>query len=308
MNERRFTFIFLLSLLTGGAATYGVYRFVGAQKVASAQVGRIETAPVVVLAEEVSQGSALEASHLTLRYYPAEAIPGDVYTEVGGAVGRVARTRLYPGEPILERKLAPVGAEPGIEVKITLGQRAMVIRVSDVVGVAGFIRPESRVDVLVTMGARRGGGVQTIGKIILQNMRVLSVGTQTERSDQDKPNQSTAVTLEVTPEQAEILAVAMQAGSLSLALRTYGDPGTAVTYGATVQKLLAGIPGFGEKPVQKPVKRPATRRASRASPVAAPPAQPMPSSHTVQIYRGTRLSEETFEKKDSVKADSGGNQ
>ena len=295
MSERRFTLIFLVALLIGSLATYGVYRFVTAQKLASAQVGRIETGPVVVLAGHVSAGSALNETDLTQSYFPVEAIPAGSFSETASAVGRIARNALYPDEPLLESKLAPLGFQPGIEVKITPGHRAMPIRVTDVVGVTGLIRPESRVDVLAIMGARTAGLSQTVGKIFLQNMRVLSVGTQTERGDPKQPLTSTALTLEVTPEQAEIMAVAMNDGALSLVLRNFTDPDSAKTQGASTQMLLAGIPILKLSPKPKPKARsqPVRRPTPRPRPVTA---APQPTSRTVQVYRGSRLSEEKVER------------
>jgi pilus assembly protein CpaB len=200
----------------------------------------------------------------------------------------VARSRIYPGEAVIDWKLAPLGAQPGMEVKISPGYRAMAIRVSDIVGITGLIRPDSRVDVLVTMDADRGGRSQPIGKIILQNMRVLSVGTQMDRGDPSKPIISSALTVECTPEEAEVLAVAMNQGSLSLALRSYGDPDLPVTPGATREQVLAGI---------------AVVRRTQPPPVVTP--EPEADTRTVQVYRGTRLSEQEVGR-DTTKADTTG--
>lgn len=299
MSEKRFTIVFLLALLLGAGAAYGVYRFVSAQRLAAAQLGRIETAPVVVATKEIGEGYAVQADQLTTRYFPADAIPEGSFAEEDSVVARVARSRIYPGEPIIDWKLAPLGAQPGMEVKITPGMRAMAIRVSDIVGVTGLIRPDSRVDVLVTMDAQRGGRSQPIGKIILQNMRVLSVGTQMERGDPSKPIVSSALTVEVTPEEAEVLAVAMNEGTLSLALRSYGDPELPVTPGATTEQVLAGLTVL--RPPQ-PTPRP-VRRSQPTPPVAEP--EPEANTRTVEIYRGTRRSEQEVGR-DTARADTTG--
>ncbi|NIN72186.1 MAG: Flp pilus assembly protein CpaB [Gemmatimonadetes bacterium] len=305
MSETRFTIVFVLALLLGAGASYGVYKFVNAQRLAAAQQGRMETTPVVIATAEIAEGHAVEPSQLAVRYFPNDAIPEGSFAVEDSVVARVARARIYPGEPVIDWKLAPVGAQPGMEVKITPGHRAMAIRVSDIVGITGLIRPDSRVDVLVTMDAQRGGRSQPIGKIILQNMRVLSVGTQMERGDPSKPIISSALTVEVTPEEAEVLAVAMNQGSLSLALRSYGDPDLPVTPGATREQVLAGIAVLRPRPTPRPVRR-------QPTPQPAVEPEPEADTRTVQIYRGTRLSEQEVGR-DSTRADTtgtggGGNQ
>ena len=287
MSESRFTFVFILALVMGAAATYGVYKFINAQRLAAAQLGRIDTAAVVVLKSDVAEGAAIEKRDVEISYYPADAVPEGSYAELDSVVLRVARAHLYRGEPVLEYKLAPLGAQPGIEVKIARGYRGMAVRVSDIVGVTGLIRPDARVDVLVTMHVTRSGRQQPIGKIILQNMRVLSVGTQTERGDPSKPIISSAVTLEVTPTEAEVLAVAQSQGSLSLALRSYGDPDTPETTGATVDQVLAGISILQPKP------RRVRPRPPQPQPVAT---EPESTTRTVEIYRAGRRSEEEVER------------
>jgi pilus assembly protein CpaB len=297
MSETRFTIVFVLALLIGAGATFGVYKFVNAQRLASAQLGRIDTAPVVIASEEIGEGHAVEKSQLMVRYFPVDAIPEGSFADEDSLLDRVARSRIYPGEAITDWKLAPLGAQPGMEVKISPGHRAMAIRVSDIVGITGLIRPDSRVDVLVTMDAERGGRSQPIGKIILQNMRVLSVGTQMERGDPSKPIISSALTVEVTPVEAEVLAVAMNQGSLSLALRSYGDPDLSVTPGATRTQVLAGIAVL--RPPPRPARRP------QPQPVVTPEPEDEDNTRTVQVYRGTRLSEQEVDR-DSTQADTTG--
>ncbi|MEE9244797.1 MAG: Flp pilus assembly protein CpaB, partial [Gemmatimonadota bacterium] len=235
-------------------------------------------------------------NELAVRYFPVSGIPDGSFAVVDSLVGRVARSRLYPGEAVLDAKLAPLGAQPGIEVKIALGYRAMAIRISDVVGRTGLVRPGSRVDVLVTISAEKARRSQPISKIILQNMRVLSVGTETERGDPSKPMISSAVTLEVLPEEAELLAIAMNEGTLSLALRSYGDRGNSTTPGATTEKVLAGVAVSKPQPARRPARRSPPRRQPTAPVVVTPPPD---STRVIEIYRGIRRSEEVVVK-DSV--------
>ena len=121
MSETRFTIVFVLALLLGAGAAYGVYKFVNAQRLAAAQAGRMETTPVVIATDEIAEGHAVERSQLVVRYFPDDAIPEGSFAVADSVVARVARSRIYPGEPVIDWKLAPLGAQPGMEVKMGNG-------------------------------------------------------------------------------------------------------------------------------------------------------------------------------------------
>jgi pilus assembly protein CpaB len=137
---------------------------------------------------------------------------------------------VFKGEPFVPGRLAPVGTGAGLEIKIAPGKRAMAIRINDVAGIAGMIQPNSRVDILVTLSDEVSQGRQ-VAKLFMENMRVLSVGTQAERGEDGKPIAAATATLEVTPDEAERLAVASNAGSIQLVLRGVRRPERGAHHG-----------------------------------------------------------------------------
>jgi len=217
----------------------------------------------------------------------------------------VVRIPVFKGEAVVPGRLAPDGTGPGLEVKISPGMRAMAVKINDVAGLSGLIQPNNRVDVLVTLKANAQQNTKEEAKLFMNNMRVLSVGTQVERGDDGKPIQATTATLEVTPQQAEQLAVAMNEGTIQLVLRGFGDPDSIKTPGATATDVLAQLrtAGSARNADQDPPKR--TRARPRPAPVAPPvrvaaDPPPRPDSVVVRVYRGDKLTQQKFDQKDSV--------
>lgn len=302
MAERRYTLVFAVAVLTAGAATLGVYKQLEASRAKNA----IPTRAVVVAAQEIPEGTRIDRAALSVERWPTHTVPDSVYGVVDSVAGRVSRIAIFPGDPIVERRLAPPGSGPGIEVKIAPGKRAMAVKINDVVGLAGLIQPNSRVDVLVTLKEASTGQKQR-AKVFMNNMRVLSVGTQVERGSDGKPINATTAALEVTPDEAERLAVAMNQGAIQLVLRGFGDPEAVQTKGATESDVLAQLRSAPErvepkKPApRRTVSRPAPPPAPVIQQVVAPPPPPKkPETHTVEVYRGTKVSQQKFEK-DSTK-------
>jgi pilus assembly protein CpaB len=191
-------------------------------------------------------------------------------------------------------------------VKITPGKRAMALRINDVAGISGFIQPNSRVDVMVTLANQTEGQKQQVAKLFMENMRVLSVGHEVQRDAQGKPMNATTATLEVTPQEAERLAVAASQGSIQLVLRGYGDPDSIDTKGATSRDVLSQMRVNQPTPVRT-VSRTAPRpRRPEPTPVPAPPpvvveAPPKrPDSLVVRIYRGAEVTQRKFDRTDST--------
>jgi pilus assembly protein CpaB len=248
----------------------------------------------------VSEGESLDRAALETRDWPTGTVPAGAFTSVDSVVGRVARVAVFKGEAIVPGRLAPAGTGAGLEVKITPGKRAMALRIDDVAGLSGLVQPNSRVDVLVTL--REGGSRSSqVAKLFMENMRVLSVGTQLQRGNDGRPINATTATIEVTPEEAERLAVAMSQGSIQLVLRGYGDPDAVNTSGATSSEVLSSLRAY-ELP-KPPTPRP-TRVVPRATPqardtvvVQLPPKRP--DSATVQIFRAGKATEQKIAKTDS---------
>ena len=225
---------------------------------------------VVVAATDIGQGSRLVAANLQLAEWPAGAMPPGAVTDPKQLEGRVVRSDIGRGEPLLESKLAPAGTLGGLSAVVAAGKRAMTVRVNDVVGVAGFALPGNYVDILVNLtqpASDFGGRDASISKIVLERILVLAVA-QDSVVDDTKPRVVNAVTLELAPEQVEKLDLARSIGSLSLVLRNQVDPQPANTGGATRESVL-GLPPAKAAPapapaaavVQAPARQPATRPA-----------------------------------------------
>jgi len=301
MAERRYTTVLFAAMLTGLIATYGVYRYLQQAKAAS----QVPMQSVVVAARDVPEGEKLDRLALSLAQWPMGTAPESAFTNLDSVVGRVVRIPVFKGEAVVPGRLAPAGTGPGLEVKISPGMRAMAVKINDVAGLSGLIQPNNRVDVLVTLKGNVQQNTKDEAKLFMSNMRVLSVGTQVERGDDGKPIQATTATLEVTPQQAEQLAVAMNEGTIQLVLRGFGDPDSIKTPGATATDVLAQLrtAGSARNADQDPPKharaRPRPAPAVPAVRVAADP-PPRPDSVVVRVYRGDKLTQQKFDQKDSV--------
>src|SRR3982751_774259 len=253
MAGRRYTFVFYVAVAIAAIATFGVYRVLENTKASS----RIATRSLVVAARNLAEGSSIARSSLSVREWRVATVPAGAFASADSLIGRVTRVPIFEGEPFVPGRLAPSGTGPGIEVKITPGKRAMGLRINDVAGVSGLIQPNSRVDVLVNIRSNIDGGKQ-VSKLFMENMRVLSVGTRVERDAEGKAIEATTAALEVTPEEAERLAVAVNQGSIQLVLRGYGDPDSVKTKGASTSDVLSQL---GSAPERSPAPpRPAARR------------------------------------------------
>jgi pilus assembly protein CpaB len=293
MAERRYTLVLYTAILTAVGATFGVYRVLETTKASS----RLATQPVVVASQDLSEGAPVDRVALTVTQWPAGTAPAGAFSSIDSVVGRVTRVAVFQGEPIVPGRLAPAGTGPGLEVKITPGKRAMSVRINDVAGISGMIQPNNRVDVLVTLEQDGNTNEKSVAKLFMENMRVLGVGTQVDRDANGKPISATTATLEVSPEESERLAVAMNQGSIQLVLRGYGDPDSIKTRGARANDVLAQLRSGSIAAPRTPVRRAVTRR-ERPAPVVvqqviAPP--PRPDSTTVQVFRGDKVTSQKFE-------------
>jgi pilus assembly protein CpaB len=244
---------------------------------------------IAVAAADISLGQRLTPEMFKLAEWPADSVPKGAFTDPQKLGGRVLKSNLLMGEPVSEIKLAPAGTLGGLSALITEGKRAITVRVNDVIGVAGFALPGNYVDIIVSTQKDAGPGSdmreQSISKIVLERILVLAVAQEVNR-DETKPKVVNAVTLEVTPEQAEKLDLARSVGTLSLALRNQIDPQSASTTGATKLTLLplAAAPA-ASKPAPKPA--PAVR------PVVVKVAAPV-RRDCVTVLNGLRMSQECF--------------
>jgi pilus assembly protein CpaB len=266
----------VLSVLIGLGATLVAAGWI-------AQQGHAASTKVAVAAVDIQLGSRLNSQMLKLVDWPSGAIPPGALSEAEPLHDRVAKTSILRGEPILEAKLAPVGTKGGLSAVIPEGKRAMTVRVNDVIGVAGFALPGNYVDIVVntqldTEGAK---GEKQISKIVLEHILVLAVAQEANR-DETKPKVVNAVTLEVTPEQAEKLDLARSVGTLSLVLRNQVDGDGVETRGIMKRQLLAG-----QAPAPQPAK-PVVRKPAKKAP--APAVAPVPVKDTVEMIKGVHKS------------------
>jgi pilus assembly protein CpaB len=288
--------VFYVAVVIAALATFGVYRVLENTKASS----RIATRPLVVASRNLAEGSAIDRASLSVREWPVATVPAGAFSSVDSLIGRVTRVAIFEGEALVPGRLAPSGTGPGIEVKITPGKRAMGLRINDVAGVSGLIQPNSRVDVLVNINSSAQG--RQVSKLFMENMRVLSVGTRVERDADGKAIEATTAALEVTPEEAERLAVAVNQGSIQLVLRGYGDPDSVKTKGANSSDVLSQLGSAPEHVVAAPVAKPIVRRSRpeppRPVPAPAPVAVAPPKRDTfiVQVYRGETMTSHKFEK------------
>jgi pilus assembly protein CpaB len=209
-----------LALAMGIAAAWVTERFVATSSPESAAVA---TTSVVVARASVPLAASLTREHLDTVEWPNRLVPSGTLRSVDQAVGRVVRRPLAPGEPILEVALFETGTSGGLRAVIDKTRRAVSVKVDNVIGVAGFVTPGARVDVLATLRRVDHSRALPYSKIILQNIRVLAVDQKLEEAKSGDPELVSVVTLEVEPMQAEHLIYAAHEGRLQLAMRSPGD-------------------------------------------------------------------------------------
>ena len=289
----RYKLVFWGALLVAAAATFGAYRLLAA----NSKNGAVTMKTVVVASRDIPEGVTIDRIALGTAQWPSDNAPAGAYTSIDSVAGRISRVAIFNGEPIVPGRLAPVGSGPGLEIKIPPGQRAMAVRINDVAGISGLLQPNSRVDVLVTI--REDNSEKQVAKLFMSNMLVLSVGTEVQRDTQGKPINATTVTLAVTPEEAEKLAIAMNTGSIQLVLRGYGDPDSVRTKGATSGDVLSQLRGTSVV-IPSPQKSAPPRIVYRPMPAPAPvvkkePPPPPPESARVEVYRAGKAIQQKFD-------------
>jgi len=277
--RRRFLMILICASVIGLLASVLVYRVVS--QVASARSDQSEQ--IVVAAADLSLADTVTGQHIRLVSWPKASVPPGALRTAAEAEGRVVRSSVVAGEPLIEGKLAPqLSGKGGImPMLIPEGQRGVTIRLDDATRESGFVMPSSRVDVLVSM-PKGPGSDEKIAKVILQDVTVLAAGQIVEMKD-NKPVTNTTVTLALTPQQVERLAVAQSDGRLMLVQRNLRDTQFVRTPGATPSSLLSDI-----APAPKPEAKPTV--LARSAPLPLPALEKYP----VAVIRGTKVSEQTF--------------
>src|SRR6202034_530725 len=235
MNRRLIT-ILLTAFVIACVCTYFVAKVVGGMATASRKPN---TTTVIAASSDLKLGTLIVKGDLTTMAI-AGSIPKGAILKPEDAVGRGVVADIYQGEPILDNRLAPVGSGGGLAATIPPGMRACAVKVDDVVGVSGFATPGMRVDVLIS--GNPPGPVSPVDgpkvKTLLQNIEVLSAGTDIQKDGEGKPQQVQVVNLLVTPEQAELLSLASNQTHIQLVLRNPLDTKIAKTPGTAVVQLF----------------------------------------------------------------------
>jgi pilus assembly protein CpaB len=235
--NRRLLVVLLIAFLVAGLCSLVVYRLVG-KRVAFAHP--VSMTRVVTAAADLKLGAILTSANLSTTEIEG-APPKGAILKPENAIGRGVVANLYQGETILEDRLAPVGSGGGLAATIRQGMRACAVKVDEVVGVAGFVTPGMRVDVLIS-GDPPGQADKiegTLVKTLLQNIEVLSAGTDIQKDTEGKPQQVHVVNLLVTPEQAEVLSLASNQTHIQLVLRNPLDTQVAKVTGSAMANLFA---------------------------------------------------------------------
>ena len=265
MKRKKILISLTLAIISGSVAGYSALRYLEERPLTLvASEARDEGRHVAVAASALSVGSIVHEKDVRLVLWPSEAVPEGYAESAAEVIGRGVITEVRVNEPFLQSKLAELGSGGGLPIMIPTGMRAVSVRVDDVIGVAGFVVPSTRVDVIVTLTP--SGSKDTASRVFLQNVNAVAAGQEIQRDEDGAPMTVTVITLLVTPEDAERLVLAASQGRIQMALRNTLDVDTLNTSGSRVSSLLA------------PRRRTTTRRA------AAVPQQPLPS--VIAIYRG----------------------
>lgn len=262
------------------------------------------TSKIVVAAMDLPLATRLRPEQLRMADWPVTAMPPGAIRDVKDAVDHILTSRVLEGEPLLPGKLAARDAGNGLAALIPSNMRAIAVRVDDVVGVAGFIHPDDRVDVIVTIHPVKPADSEATSKVILQNVKVLAVGKELEINDRNRnqANTVTVATLLVNPEESEKLALSASEGRLMLTLRSWTDNQAVITGGMNASTLLTDSSTKPREAVvvaPTPVRRNVARVTQTPVPPPVAPAvgQP-PRKDVVEILRGDRFEERKFDAKD----------
>ena len=295
MRNKRLIIAVLAAVAFGLIAAVSVSRYL-----ANAQEYTKNLSNVVIAKTDIEIGSRIIAEQLSVAQFPRNVAPDGTFTKIDEKlVGRIAVTKISAREPITENRLAPEGAAAGLSAIIPEGYRAMNVRVDDVVGISGFIMPGTLVDVVVVIEPPDNSSRERISKIVLQNIKVLANGANLDKPKNEKEAERVkTVTLQVTPDQAEKLALASSEGRLQLVMRNSVDQGDEVTPGASKRSLLLGEratpipdPGITKK---ETVVTPRTTTVRRVRPrpaenvVKNPTPAPPPERPSVEVIEGAK--------------------
>lgn len=298
--SKRLLIVMLFALVVSGGASFLLYRVLG-----NRMVNQIKqpTTTVVVAAKQLEIGTLLKDGDITTAEWPG-TVPEGALTKREEIIGRGVVSTIYAGEPVRNTRLAAMGAGGGMAATIPVGMRAVAIRVNDIVGVSGFVTPGQRVDLLI-MGlppaGQSSGNTGTVSKTLLQNIEVLSAGSQIQKDAEGKPIPVPVVNLLVTPEQAEVVSLASNHAQIQLILRNPLDKDDSKTKGAAYTRLFSENPmgaGLGATPLN-PVRARANQPPAPPKPAVEKKAPELPPV-VVEILHGGTKAQVTFKRTTEV--------
>jgi pilus assembly protein CpaB len=283
-RSKRTAVVVGVAVVLAAVASLGMYRIVS--RMPAAQAAEMKTVGVVVAQHPLKLGTRITTDHVKLVQWPANAPVANSFSKLEDVLNRGLISTVDENEPLTQSKLAALEAGAGLPPSIPPGMRAISLKVNEVVGVAGFVVPGTRVDVMVTLSGKNRDQDSTT-RVVLSNAQVLTAGT---RYDQEKakdgaPIPSTVVTLLVTPDDGERVALAAAEGQIMLTLRNPLDQDATSTNGVRTAAL------FGH-PVPEPLKVPAVRRGPAKPPAPVVVADTVPAVYTVEAIRGAKRSQE----------------
>jgi pilus assembly protein CpaB len=292
--NRRLISVLVFALVVASLTSYVLYRLILSRVQTQDQGRTVATNRLVVAKHDIQVGVLIQDADLEEVPWGAP-IPEDALKNPQEITGRGVIATIYQNEPILVHRLAPRGAGAGLAATIPVGMRAVALRVNEVVGLAGFVVPGMRVDVLMDGNAPSAQQARfgTLCRTILQNIEVLSAGQKLDKTTDGKPESAQVVNLLVTPSQAEILNLAMSETKVQLVLRNPLDTQSEKTPGTSLAGLF-GMPGgmplaAPEGPSLPPIAPAPSVQASASS---------LPEARAVariEVFRGVKKSEETFD-------------
>jgi pilus assembly protein CpaB len=265
-------------------STLLIYNYI--QKRATVKSATAETQTVAVAVVDLNWGTVIRKEMIKTEPYLKSSLPVGYFPDATSLEGRVLLSPIKAKEPILESRLAPTTMKAGgVAAVVSPKKRAVGVRVDRVIGVAGFIHPGNRVDVLVTITSQEIK--EPVTKIVLENILVLAAGPEVEQKGKgEKPAQVDVITLEVTPEDAEKLAMSVTQGKIQLALRSFVDNEDVLTKGITIPALLASYSGGSPVKSAKPGPRKPTQ--------AKKPGSEKQEGYTVELIKAGKVNKVTF--------------
>ncbi len=293
--DRRFLTVLAVSLLFALVVS-GIFYQMTARGGGPKREEKVEQRDLVTASRPLPVGVSIKPADVKLVKVPVDQFPKGAFTKIEEVIDRPVVSNILAEEPVLEGRLAVRGSGIGLAPVIPVGMRAVSVRVNEVVGVAGFVLPGMRVDVLVT--GRPPEGSTTMTTTVLQNILVLSAGQTMQPDARGQAINAPTVTLLVSPEHAEVLTLAGNEGHIQLVLRNGSDQGMEKTPGHDLHQLYGGFRQRKLPAEDKPrVKRPVTQVAAVAPPPPPKPVLPPPPDEVV-VIRGNTKTVETVKKHD----------